>query len=506
MKCLQLLTVFLMFSALSFGQNQSNGPVPITITNPIGPQFGGQEIFRFRPGVVTQLQSGTSFDFNSSQWFSIGNLDTSLLPSPLTGTNEVFGLRFQLPRKSLVMGYQDIGDINPRIQWLGLGPGEFLGDLEFRVADNFTTTNSDLVATMRNDSGTVFGLSSTSDFDDSKVGILDFQFDKALNIIQELGSANPTYSIDVFNNSSSPENYGVNARVRGSAGQNFGFNSLVEGEADRNYGYNAIVNGNSSDSFGVFADVSNAVNNIAIYGTVPTSLGSDIAGFFDGDISTTAGFFAPSDRKLKENISNLENTIESILQLKPKSYTYIESDKINLSKGNQYGFIAQELEEIFPELTKNIKKPVFDENNNIVEYLEYKSVNYLGLIAILTASVQELSQEVERLKETNNSYVVYSDKFDAEEMKRLKKLAYKLEQNYPNPFQGKSIIEYSLPEYEENASIMVFNMTGKLLKEFKLREKSGTIEVSSDDFEPGIYLYSLISNNDEIITKKMIVK
>jgi hypothetical protein len=359
---------------------------------------------------------------------------------------------------------------------------------------------------MRNDSGTVFGLSSTSDFDDSKVGILDFQFDKALNIIQELGSANPTYSIDVFNNSSSPENYGVNARVRGSAGQNFGFNSLVEGEADRNYGYNAIVNGNSSDSFGVFADVSNAVNNIAIYGTVPTSLGSDIAGFFDGDISTTAGFFAPSDRKLKENISNLENTIESILQLKPKSYTYIESDKINLSKGNQYGFIAQELEEIFPELTKNIKKPVFDENNNIVEYLEYKSVNYLGLIAILTASVQELSQEVERLKETNNSYVVYSDKFDAEEMKRLKKLAYKLEQNYPNPFQGKSIIEYSLPEYEENASIMVFNMTGKLLKEFKLREKSGTIEVSSDDFEPGIYLYSLISNNDEIITKKMIVK
>jgi len=49
-------------------------------------------------------------------------------------------------------------------------------------------------------------------------------------------------------------------------------------------------------------------------------------------------------------------------------------------------------------------------------------------------------------------------------------------------------------------------MTGKLLKEFKLREKSGQIEINSKDFEPGIYLYSLVSNNNEIITKKMIVK
>ncbi|NGZ88641.1 T9SS type A sorting domain-containing protein [Psychroflexus sp. C1] len=67
-------------------------------------------------------------------------------------------------------------------------------------------------------------------------------------------------------------------------------------------------------------------------------------------------------------------------------------------------------------------------------------------------------------------------------------------------------MEYSIPDDERNASIMVFNMTGKLLKEFKLREKTGKIEITSDEFQPGIYLYSLISDNNEIITKKMIVK
>jgi len=202
----------------------------------------------------------------------------------------------------------------------------------------------------------------------------------------------------------------------------------------------------------------------------------------------------------------MESALENIMLLKPKTYEYITSDKINLSRGKQFGFIAQELEQVFPELIKDIEKPVFDENNKVIEYFEYKSVNYLGLIAILTASIQELSQEVERLKETNNAYVVYSDQLDAEELKKLEALAYKLEQNYPNPFQGKSVIEYSLPDFEKDASILVFDMTGKLLKEFKLREKSGQIEINSKDFEPGIYLYSLVSNNNEIITKKMIVK
>jgi len=50
MKRLQLLTICLLLSALSFGQaqeNQSDGFVDDEILVPFGQQFGGQEIFRF---------------------------------------------------------------------------------------------------------------------------------------------------------------------------------------------------------------------------------------------------------------------------------------------------------------------------------------------------------------------------------------------------------------------------------------------------------------------------
>ena len=132
MKRLQLLTVFLMLSALGFSQNQSDGTVFTNIFAPIPQQFGGQEIFRFQPGLVTQLGQGSgSFGFNE-KWFSIGELNT--------GSQMVYGLRFQLPNRALTFGYQDTGDSNPRIQWIGEGQG--LGNLEFRVADSFGSTNS----------------------------------------------------------------------------------------------------------------------------------------------------------------------------------------------------------------------------------------------------------------------------------------------------------------------------------------------------------------------------
>jgi len=537
MKTLFSLTFMLIISTSVMAQNQSDGLVDPIISFPIGPQFGGQEIFRFQPGIVTQLQTGSSFDFTSSQWFSIGNLDTALLPPPLTGTNEVFGLRFQLPSKSLILGYQDISDTNPRLQWIGQEEG--IGDLEFRVADDFMSTNSDLVATMRSDTGTVFAQQNISDFDDAKVGVFNPNFDKSLEIWQEVQSSNRTYGVDVVNLSEAPENYGYNIEMGGSSDQNFGFNAIMNGntsnsfgvrseftgQAGRAWGFNTNISGSVSFRWGVQArasgdGVSNigvsgiaagASNNIGIYGAVPVDANGDslnpgdLAGFFEGDVTVT-GIFTSSDKKLKKNINEINNALESLWQLQPKTYEFIKTNKKVLPRGQQYGFIAQELEEVFPELIKNVKKPVFDKEGNITEFFEYKSVNYIPLIAVLTASIQELSKEVEDLKATNNSYLVYSDRLTSEEQKRLESLAYKLEQNYPNPFSGKSVIEYSLPDNEKDASIMVFDLNGGLIKTFNLKEKSGQIIISSEDFKSGMYLYSLVVRNDEIMTKKMIVR
>jgi hypothetical protein len=501
MKKLYLFTIMLIFSTAGFAQNQSDGGVNSFITTPIPQQFGGQEIFRFQPGLVTQLGAGsTSFNFNQ-KWFSIGELNT--------GTQMVYGLRFQLPKRALTFGYQDTSDINPRLQWIGEEEG--IGDMEFRVADGFMSTSSDLVATMRSDTGTVFGINNSSSFDDAKVGILDVNFDTALEILMEFNSEDRTFGIDVHNQSNSQENYGYNASVLGTADQNFGLKTLALGNASKRYGVDANARGPGDVNFGVLGSARDASTNFGIYGIVPTDPNGDslnpgdFAGFFEGDVEVT-GMFSSSDKKLKTNIVNIENSFENIMLLKPRKYEFIKSDKKVLPRGIQYGFVAQELEEVFPELIKEVRKPVFDKEGKINEYFEYKSVNYIQLIAILTASIQELSKEVEDLKATNNSYVVYSDRLNSAEKDRLESLAYKLEQNYPNPFDGKSIIEYSLPDGEQDASIMVFDMTGSLLKTYKLREKSGKLELSSEDFKPGMYLYSLVVRNDEIMTKKMIVK
>ncbi|WP_179006681.1 hypothetical protein [Winogradskyella forsetii] len=88
MKTVNLFFVALLFNVLGYAQNnQSFNGINTTIA-PVSPPLTG-EIFRFQPGLVTQLQSGSNFDF-TNQWFSLGELTT------MNG-QMVYGLRFQLP-------------------------------------------------------------------------------------------------------------------------------------------------------------------------------------------------------------------------------------------------------------------------------------------------------------------------------------------------------------------------------------------------------------------------
>jgi hypothetical protein len=84
-----------------------------------------------------------------------------------------------------------------------------------------------------------------------------------------------------------------------------------------------------------------------------------------------------SDINLKENIRTIENSLNTLTQLRGVSFDWKETGK------SSYGVIAQELEEILPELVKNG---------------EVKSVNYNGLIGVLIEAVKELSEEVKELK------------------------------------------------------------------------------------------------------------
>ena len=466
MKRLQLLTICLVLSALSFGQNQSSGGIDPSISPvPTLPALISGEVFRFDQGLVTQLDDFTPpsgpmdplFSFDDSRWFSIGRLDT--------GSQEVYGLRFQLPNRALTYGYQDIDDDNPRIQWID--DRDNPGNLEFRVADDFMSTNSTLVATMTNNGRTRFGspfffapnsrVQVTNDINGEDVSL----YAEAFNVNQGIGIQGRSLQ----NNS--------NIGVQGSAASNVTVNNFayaIRGSATQN------SNGNS------------------------------FAGFFDGDVNITGTLTAGSDRKLKEDLNESEKVLNKISQLKAYTYTFRDNPDLNLPLGPQHGLIAQEVEKVYPELVKEIVYPIYNDKQELQGTDTYKSVNYLGLISELTAAVNELNQKVEDLKASKTT-LVYSSQFTEEELAKIRANGYQLEQNIPNPFSGVTTIQYSLPENSPQASIMIFDLSGKLIQSYKLKERNGQLRVNQSDLgESGMYLYSLFAGGKEIMTKRMLVK
>jgi hypothetical protein len=74
--------------------------------------------------------------------------------------------------------------------------------------------------------------------------------------------------------------------------------------------------------------------------------GSAGSGQINANGANTAAFGTFSDRRLKENIVDLPSQLDNIMALRPVEYDYIESE----GGGHQIGFVAQEVQEIYPDL------------------------------------------------------------------------------------------------------------------------------------------------------------
>jgi hypothetical protein len=84
--------------------------------------------------------------------------------------------------------------------------------------------------------------------------------------------------------------------------------------------------------------------------------------------------------------------------------------------------------------------------------------------------------------------------------------SFSLAQNFPNPFNPSTVIEYSIPK-EEFVSIKVYNILGKEITTLVNEKKSaGNYEIRFDagSLPNGVYLYKLIAGNF-VETRKMIL-
>lgn len=93
---------------------------------------------------------------------------------------------------------------------------------------------------------------------------------------------------------------------------------------------------------------------------------------------TDGSYMSLSDRRLKSNIQDVSNVLNRLVHLPAKSYTY-KSDKTAKST---IGFIAQEVEQFFPEL--------------VGEKDGFKSVNYSGFAVLAVKAIQEQQEIIEK--------------------------------------------------------------------------------------------------------------
>jgi len=250
---------------------------------------------------------------------------------------------------------------------------------------------------------------------------------------------------------------------------------------------------------------------------------------FNCDVRST-GVFVASDSAFKEQVKPLKNTLSGLRQLNAVSYklkqtnidasvlrnvqedTETDKDKKDKetfskfyeeqqNKPARFGFIAQEVEKVYPELISK-------------DSTGYMYVDYLGMIPLLTEALNELQTGMEeknsRIESLETRIAELEDliiKVNPQAMESVANgLSAILYQNVPNPFKDETKIAFYLPESVRNASLYVYNMQGSQLKNITVKDRGeASVVIKGSEFPAGMYIYALIADGKEVDAKRMIL-
>ena len=173
-------------------------------------------------------------------------------------------------------------------------------------------------------------------------------------------------------------------QARGPYIINVGIKQLVGAQPTQNF-WNSISSNNNNTSVGTTPVAGPYLTPLAassynVY--IPNNL------YVGGNIYGTV--VAPSDITVKENVESLEildsETSKKLMSLDPKSYSYIHDE----NHYQHYGFIAQDVEKVFPSLIYEHYDPKIEK--------KIKAVNYVEMIPLLLLKIKEQDKELDELK------------------------------------------------------------------------------------------------------------
>ncbi|MFN3848537.1 MAG: tail fiber domain-containing protein [Spirosomataceae bacterium] len=126
-----------------------------------------------------------------------------------------------------------------------------------------------------------------------------------------------------------------------------------------------------------------------------------------GTVTASCGVLVCSDLRYKRNITSLNNSLDNILKISGVRYDFKKEEfpEKNFTDKSQIGFIAQEIEKVFPEMV-------------MTDVDGYKSVDYARLTPVLVEAMKEQQKMIEELKTKNEKLELNNQKLES----RLEKI------------------------------------------------------------------------------------
>ncbi len=198
-----------------------------------------------------------------------------------------------------------------------------------------------------------------------------------------------------------------------------------------------------------------------------------------------------SDAKAKSNVKTMGSSIPSLMNLRPVTFNWKQSDMVKASAtdatdvddGLQYGFIAQEVEEVLPDIVR-----LSDTGD--------KLVNYSAIIPMLVQAVQELQTTVELQAQTIEQLISEKTMTKAKKSTRGRIVSCS-----PNPTSGFVNIEIEMDGHI-GAEIVITSLSGN--REKLLKVNSRTISLDASSLPMGIHLVSLYVEGQMVDTCRLV--
>jgi hypothetical protein len=227
-----------------------------------------------------------------------------------------------------------------------------------------------------------------------------------------------------------------------------------------------------------------------------------------GKVRATS-FTTISDKRLKTDVRPITNALDKISRLNGVFYKYNfsfpkYSDKnttgtvkektmgnepnIVSSNEQRLGFLAQDVQKVYPELV------VEDEKG-------FLGVNYMDLIPVLTEAIKEQQTEIKELREK----IAVLEKGLA-----LKgdNVVSPIITCTPNPFNEVATLTFTLDSENEGKAtvVQIYDLKGALLKSYDVKSKVGinSLDVNLSAFGTGIY-YANLSVNGKTLSATPII-